>query len=79
MFSIKGLCVGYADFSEMPSFLRSPESPDFDLLVLYDGEKWPWVCERGLYIPYHWLGVNMPTQKPRIALTVPEDLNELLG
>ena len=33
MFSIKGLCVGYADFSQMPSFLRSPESPDFDLLV----------------------------------------------
>ena len=36
-----GLVVGYADFSEMPSFLRSPESPDFDLLVLHDGENDP--------------------------------------
>ena len=34
-------------------FLRSPESPDFDLLVLHDGENDPEVCERGLYVPYH--------------------------
>lgn len=36
-----GLVVGYADFSEMPEFLRSPNSPDFDLLILEDGENHP--------------------------------------
>ncbi len=41
MFSIKGLCVGYADFSEMPACLRSVDSPDFDLLILQDGESHP--------------------------------------
>ena len=34
-----GLVVGYADFSEMPACLRSVDSPDFDLLILQDGEK----------------------------------------
>ena len=29
MFSIKGLCVSYADFQKC-LLLRSPESPDFD-------------------------------------------------
>ena len=40
MFSIKGLCVGYADFQKC-LLLRSPDSPDFDLLVLHDGENDP--------------------------------------
>ncbi|EEK10777.1 hypothetical protein STRSA0001_0986 [Streptococcus salivarius SK126] len=35
------MVVGYADFSEMPEFLRSPNSPDFDLLILEDGESHP--------------------------------------
>ena len=34
-----GLVVGYADFSEMPACLRSVDSPDFDLLILQDGES----------------------------------------
>ena len=34
-----GLVVGYADFSEMPACLRSVDSPDFDLLILEDGES----------------------------------------
>jgi hypothetical protein len=36
-----GLVVGYADFSEMPACLRSVDSPDFDLLILQDGESHP--------------------------------------
>lgn len=33
-----GLVVGYVDYSEMPTFLRSDDSPDFDLLIL-DNEE----------------------------------------
>lgn len=36
-----GLVVGYADFLEMPACLKSVDSPDFDLLILQDGESHP--------------------------------------
>ena len=52
----------------MPACLRSVDSPDFDLLILQDGESHPEYVS-GAYEFSDWVVVCL-LKKPRIALTV---------